>query len=147
MLSISLFVLYIFITTITAWIYLYVKHFIKLSVERLSLKDYLFIVVLYYIASMNIRETIITWTNIWILFYFIKIVNYLSFVIKFLCNHVYPSFSSIILYYIILYVSSHFGIESIIIMHKHLTKKLYNITTWQASRLAMTAREPMSTLM
>lgn len=52
-------------------------------VERLSF----FVTVLYYIAPMNTRETTITCTNIWILSYFIEIVNHLSFVIKFLCNH------------------------------------------------------------
>ena len=57
--------------------------FIKLFVERLSF----FVTILYYIASMNTRETTVTCANIWIIFYFIKIVNHLSFVIKFLCNH------------------------------------------------------------
>ena len=46
-------------------------------IERFSF----FVTVLYYIAPMSTRETTITCPNIWILSYFIEIVNHLSFVI------------------------------------------------------------------
>lgn len=45
--------------------------------------------VFYYIAPMSTRERTRTETNTWILFYFVVVVNHLSFIFKLFCNHVY----------------------------------------------------------